>query len=351
MTKPTIYHIALEPIETRYTGQWLRVIKPELEKLGATVVDVLGESIGGETTSGAFLDFARTNIWKNTQINKVAFMFDQGKIKAGDKFLFTDAWHPGILQVRYMSDLLDIPVEIHAYWHAGSYDKWDFLGRKVKNKEWSYSAENAFYEAADYNWFATQFHAGLFEQIINPENAEKTHISGQPHYEIICEMQKFSGVKKENIIFFPHRLAPEKQPEIFYALAKMLPEYKFIAAQETKLTKDEYHELMAKSKIMFSASLQETLGIGGLEALLAGTIPMVPDRLSYKEMYFNEFKYPSKWSDGVKEPNLVSLAERIKHYMDHFPSFCASIQQNKEAAIIDYLTAFPMFRALANGRY
>lgn len=346
MTK--VYHIALEPIETRYTGQWLRVIKPELEKLGAEVEDVLGESIGGETTSGAFLDFVRTNIWKNTQINKVARMFDQGLINPGDKFLFTDAWHPGIIQVRYMSDLLDVPVEIHSYWHAGSYDEWDFLGRKVQNLNWSLAAEKAFFEASDYNWFATYFHRDLFLDSVDVYHSAKAKISGQPHYEIVEELKKFKGTQKENIVFFPHRLAPEKQPEIFYALAKLLPEYKFIAAQEQKLSKDEYHELMAKSKIMFSASLQETLGIGGLEALLVDTIPMVPNRLSYSEMYLNEFKYDSAWSE-VGKVRLDLLAYQIKQHMNNYELLKPKIDANCFIAKDRYLNAAPMFDAIVNG--
>lgn len=343
-----VYHIALEPIETRYTGQWLRCIKPELENWGATVVDVLGDNIGGNTTQGAFLDFARTNIWKNTQINKVASMFDSGEINPGDKFLFTDAWHPGIIQVRYMSDLLGIPVEIHSYWHAGSYDEWDFLGRSVTDLNWSYAAEAAFFEASDYNWFATYFHRDLFFDSIKVSNKAKALISGQPHYELIRELEKFKGIKKENIVLFPHRIAPEKQPEIFYELAKRLPEYQFIVAQEKKLSKDEYHELMAKSKIMFSASLQETLGIGGLEALLVGTIPMVPDRLSYSEMYFSDFRYESKWS-MPGSINLDMLVYQIKQYMNNFGLYSNHLEANEYLAKQKYLKASTMFDYIANG--
>ena len=48
--------------------------------------------------------------------------------------------------------------------------------------------------------------------------------------------------------------------------------------------------------MVFSANLQETLGISCYEGALAGAIPLVPDRLSYSEMYMDEFKYPSEWT-------------------------------------------------------
>tara|TARA_Y100001972_G_scaffold107085_1_gene135938 strand:+ start:12 stop:509 length:498 start_codon:yes stop_codon:yes gene_type:complete len=108
----------------------------------------------------------------------------------------------------------------------------------------------------------------------------------------------FTPKEKEDIILFPHRIAPEKQPEIFKDLASEMPEYEFIVCQEHNFTKDEYHDLLERSKMVFSANVQETLGISCYEGALAGAIPMVPDRLSYKEMYSEEFKYPSEWTES-----------------------------------------------------
>jgi hypothetical protein len=98
---------------------------------------------------------------------------------------------------------------------------------------------------------------------------------------------------KEDIILFPHRISVEKQPELFRELAKRNPQYKWIMCQEENLTKAEYHELLSKAKIVFSANLQETLGISCYEGALAGALPLVPDRLSYSEMYTDAFTYPS----------------------------------------------------------
>jgi hypothetical protein len=103
---------------------------------------------------------------------------------------------------------------------------------------------------------------------------------------------------KRDLILFPHRIAPEKQVEIFRDLKEHLPQYEFIVCQDQQLTKNEYHNLLGESKIVFSASLQETLGIGCYEGALLGAIPMVPDRLSYTEMYYEGFKYPSAWTEN-----------------------------------------------------
>ena len=50
---------------------------------------------------------------------------------------------------------------------------------------------------------------------------------------------------------------------------------------------------LGEAKLVFSANLQETLGISWYEGLLVNAIPWCPDRLSYSEMAIQEFKYPA----------------------------------------------------------
>lgn len=310
-----IFIMALEPLDTRYTGQWFTAIPKALEEAATkegksvTVYNVAGEQTSTEVTKGAFLNFTATNIWKNSQINTLSTYFANGTVQSGDKILFTDAWHSGILQVKYMSELTDIPVEIHALWHAGSYDPQDFLGRKIKDKRWTFSAERAYFFATDFNYFATEFHKELFLDVLfrthvpvdgiflQPEDS-KFVISGQPHDLLVEKLQPFKGLAKRDLVLFPHRVAPEKQPEIFRDLASHMPDVEFVICRDHKLTKDEYHRLLGEAKVVFSANLQETLGISAMEGILVDTIPMLPNRLSYSEMYLDDFLYPSEWTES-----------------------------------------------------
>jgi hypothetical protein len=111
-------------------------------------------------------------------------------------------------------------------------------------------------------------------------------------------LSPYANLEKRNLVLFPHRIAPEKQVEIFRDIAKHLPQYEFVVCQDQSLTKDQYHTLLGQSKIVFSCSLQETLGIGCYEGALVNAVPLVPNRLSYKEMYYEGFKYPSEWTDS-----------------------------------------------------
>jgi glycosyltransferase involved in cell wall biosynthesis len=212
-----------------------------------------------------------------------------------------------------MSELLDFNWTLHGLFHAGSWDKEDFLGRIVGKKKWVRHAEKSFFHAFDHNYFATDFHIRMFVDNLledgykeeNPwyeldfddvQTSGKIVRTGWPMEYMIDTLENYNTNPKRDLILFPHRIAPEKQVEIFRDLAKQLPQYEFIVCQDTQLDKHEYHKLLGRAKIVFSANLQETLGISCYEGALVDAIPMVPDRLSYKEMYYDTFKYPSEWT-------------------------------------------------------
>jgi glycosyltransferase involved in cell wall biosynthesis len=232
-------------------------------------------------------------------------LFCSGAVKPGDHFLFTDAWHPGIINLKYMSELLGIPVKIHALWHAGSYDPQDFLGRLIGDADWVRHAEKSFFYAVDYNYFATEFHIDIFEKNLldletGYDQVKPNHIirSGWPMEYMQATLEPYKNISKRDLILFPHRIAPEKQVEIFRDLATALPQYEWVVCQDQQLTKDQYHTLLGQTKIVFSANLQETLGISCYEGCLVDAVPMVPDRLSYVEMYSDAFRYPSEWTES-----------------------------------------------------
>jgi glycosyltransferase involved in cell wall biosynthesis len=334
-----VFLVDLESVETRYTGQWKTHIPELLKKAGHNVQVIDGPTdIPAATTPGAFLNFGGTNIYKSAQVEKIGRLFCDGRISAGDHFLFTDAWHPGIINLKYMSELLGIPVKIHALWHAGSYDPHDFLGRLIGNAPWVRHAEKSFYFAINYNYFATNFHIELFiRNLLNDSVMENPWLeedlddallgkdihtvrTGWPMEYMEKTLAPYKDIPKRNLILFPHRIAPEKQVDIFRDIAKHLPQYEFVVCQDQQLTKHEYHTLLGESKIVFSCSLQETLGIGCYEGALVNAVPMVPDRLSYKEMYYEGFKYPSEWTESFEkyETYRQHICHNIVTTMEHY---------------------------------
>jgi glycosyltransferase involved in cell wall biosynthesis len=337
-----VFLIDLESVETRYTGQWKSHVPNLLKKAEHNVQVISGPTdIPNATTPGAFLNFGGTNIYKSAQVEQIGRLFCDGAVCPGDHFIFTDAWHPGIINLKYMSELLGIPVVTHGLWHAGSYDPQDFLGRLVGDKPWVRHAEQSFYHAFDHNYFATTFHIDMFFKNLFGTDGPTEHFravrsnkivrTGWPMEYMDTILTPFKNMPKRDLILFPHRIAPEKQVEIFRDLAKHLPQYEFVVCQDTQLTKNEYHTLLGQAKMVFSANLQETLGISCYEGAVVDAIPMVPDRLSYSEMYFDMFKYPSNWTEDFEayESARPTLCYKIIQYMNNYDQF--KFQVRKQA--------------------
>jgi hypothetical protein len=333
----TVFLVDLESVETRYTGQWKTHVPKLLRKAGHNVQILSGPTdIPSATTPGAFLNFGGTNIYKSVQVEQMGRLFCDGAVHPGDHFVFTDAWHPGIINLKYMSELLGIPVVTHGLWHAGSYDPQDFLGRLVGAKPWVRHAEKSFYEAFDHNYFATNFHIEMFfknlfdiKVIAGADFNNKVVRTGWPMEYMEDTLQLYKGMKKRDLILFPHRIAPEKQVEIFRDLKGHLPQYEFVVCQDQQLTKNEYHNLLGEAKLVFSANLQETLGISWYEGAIVDAIPMVPDRLSYSEMAYDTFKYPSAWTENYEayESARPALCNKIMQYMNHYEQFLPQLRK------------------------
>jgi len=358
-----IYIVDIEAVDTRYTKQWKEYLPKQLQR--ATNEDVVVIS-GGETpqatTPGAFLNFGGTNVYKSKQLEQIGEMFCKGQVHDGDYFLYTDAWNPTVIQLKYMASLLGVNIRIGGLWHAGSYDPQDFLGRLIGDKPWVRNAERSMLDCYDHNFFATEFHIEMFLRTLledHPyvEDEVADAISGE-HHRILRvgwpmeylknSLEQYKGMEKRNLILFPHRIAPEKQVDIFRDLAEHLPEYEFVVCQERALTKNEYHNLLGEAKMVFSANLQETLGISWYEGALVDAIPMVPDRLSYSEMAVPEFKYPSEWTEDYfayrKYRGL--LVEKIRHYMENYDDYRPSLIKQVNKLHKDFFSGAALYDAI-----
>ena len=339
-----VFLVDLEAVETRYTGEWKRHVPNLLRKAGHDVQIISGPTdIPTATTPGAFLNFGGTNIYKARQVETMGRLFCDGTVRPGDHFIFTDAWHPGIVNLKYMSELLGIPVTTHGLWHAGSYDPQDFLGRLVGDKPWVRHAEKSFFHAFDHNYFATDFHIEMFCLNllgVDTETAQLRYIkenkivrTGWPMEYMQDTLLMYKNMPKRDLILFPHRIAPEKQVEIFRDLKEQLPQYEFVVCQEYPLTKNEYHNLLGEAKLVFSANLQETLGISWYEGAVVDAIPMVPDRLSYSEMAFDTFKYPSEWTESYEAytTHRPEVCNKIMQYMNCYDKFLPRLNKQVDS--------------------
>ena len=346
----TVYIVDIEPVESRYTAQWKKYLPEQIKKhTNKQVKTISGGETPQTTTPGAFLNFGGTNIYKSNQLAQIGEMFCAGSVKDGDYFLYTDAWNPTVIQLRYMAELLGVSIRVGGLWHAGSYDPHDFLGRLIGDKPWVRNAERSMYACYDDNFYATDFHIKLWEETFTYEQEDNPPKRvGWPMEYLKNSLDSYKNMKKRDLIIFPHRLAPEKQPEIFCDLKEQLPEYEFIMCQEHNLSKNEYHNMLGEAKLLFSANLQETLGISWYEGALVGTIPMVPDRLSYTEMAIPEFKYPSEWTESFNKYlyHKEQIINKIKTYMEDYTDFLVPLKIQTKKLNQEYFSGDKLYRTI-----
>jgi glycosyltransferase involved in cell wall biosynthesis len=344
----TVYIVDIEPVESRYTAQWKKYLPEQIKKhTNKQVKTISGGETPQTTTPGAFLNFGGTNVYKSKQLEQIGEMFCNGQVKKGDYFLYTDAWNPTVIQLRYMAELLGINIHIGGIWHAGSYDPADFLGRLIGAKSWVRNAEASMFACYDDNFYATDFHINLFKESFEPAEDQIIR-TGFPFEYMPKELNLWTNMEKTNTIVFPHRIAPEKQVDIFRDLADNMPEYEWIVCQEKELSKSEYHNILGSAKLVFSANLQETLGISWYEGALVGALPMVPDRLSYTEMAIPEFKYPSEWTESFDKYlyHKEQIINKIKTYIEDYTDFLVPLKIQTKKLNQEYFSGDKLYRTI-----
>ncbi|MCI5125640.1 MAG: DUF3524 domain-containing protein, partial [Candidatus Electrothrix sp. AR5] len=127
------------------------------------------------------------------------------------------------------------------------------------------------------------------------------------------------GENKEPVIVWNHRWEHDKDPETFFlTLFALAEEYSFqvivlgqqfrhqpeiFAQAKTVLgdrlihcgyvkSREEYARLLRQGDYIVSTARHEFFGISVLEGVRAGCRPVVPDRLSYRELFPKEYRYP-----------------------------------------------------------
>ena len=300
--KGKIIYVPLEHIDGRYTVHMDMDIMQYFNDNNVSFVKVMPEnSVSPPPPSGCFLNAAFTSKFKSQQLAIIASMYERGEISDDDTFFFSDIWFPGIESLAYMNYFHKIQPKITGVIHAGSFTDTDF----VRDMErWAKNFEDIIFDIADTVYCASEFIKAdiLKKRFVHPE---KLVVSGLPLD--VHNLQGYDTSNKKDQVVFNGRLCDEKQPWFFDQLANH-PRFKgfakFIKTQDLGLSKTEYYELLAESKVVVSFALQENFGFGIAEAAYLGCVPVLPNRLVYPELYPERYLF-NNFDECI---DLVSLA-------------------------------------------
>lgn len=326
MEKRTVYLVDIENIPTRYSKQWRDWHVDLFSKNGFSVVNVGFPDEVVDIKSNEFMSFIPSNEYKARQTQILSDYMSKEQIKSDDIVYFLDAWHPGVVSLAQMKIFYKHNFKVYGFFHAGSYDEYDILG-KYKDKFQNF--ERFLYDCLDKCFFATKFSKYLFLDVLNIDDASvnKCRVVG-----FLYKNTELHSTKKEKLIVFPHRIAPEKNPEYFDGLKSYFPDFHFIKTMEATAGDDDkkqsYHNILAKAKYSVSFAHQETFGISMVESLLSGCIPIVPNRLSYKEIYPQMYRYNSTYGDfygvinHIKQMENYTFFDKARNYITLNSSIC-----------------------------
>lgn len=305
-----LWYIPLEHLDKRYTIMMDKQILRELKKSNIDYERVYGKELTKKIETGFFLDSIGTNYFKASQIMKIMELFQNKKIKDGDVFFFSDLWFPGIEAIKYVTSFLGYDnIRITGIMHAGSWTETDDV--RTYMKFWAKHTEIGWFRLADKVFLGSKHHKSEITKRKRCRDNEKLEVTGLAFSvdDILKLAKPIPWEKREDNVVFPHRIHWEKQPEVFDKFMKKHPELKGIKTMEHGLSKKEYFKLLAKSKYAFSSALQENFGYGMFEATVLGCLPIVPNRLAYREYYPRRFRY-----ENIPEAHRILNIAKVRGY-------------------------------------
>ena len=310
MSENTLWYLPLEQLDERYTNALYDHTIDDLNEAGVNYEVVHGETLTTEVETGQVLDAESRNYYAMSQVQKLLKKVKQGEVTDGDVVFNQDFWHIGMSSLQYLADIREWDINLYGFVCAGSFEEWDFVNLQGMTP-WAKHLESMWGEIYDGLFVANERMRDMVKERVS--NPSKIHVTGLPLSQewIYDRVEPVPTEEKEDIVVFPHRWDEEKCPYLFNRLADEFADEDVRFVHTTGRTgsigngeepsdnvevirnpdgKKQYYEILAKSKVIFSAALQDTVGNAMFEAINLGNTPVAPEG-QYDEYIPPEFRY------------------------------------------------------------
>jgi hypothetical protein len=277
---------------------------------------------------------------KSDQLQRICKLFYDGKIKPGDIFVFTDGWNYAVLPIKYMSKIFDLDVKFIGFWGdsyftnaVGKWKKMVYSGSRIEN-DWAKHFEKGLLQSYHWNLFKDNtLKSQFFFRYKNLMQYQKWAVSGFP-YEYIWERGLRVEIgRKENIVLCPWPLTKSSR-DIFDALSREFPGWKFIYVLETEVTRENYLQLLTKAKIVFSCNKNDVDLTNIFECLCYGCYPLIISSSRYKNLIADRYRYPKELIDYRTKlkfiRNKFAMQDRLQQILDNYSVLCDSIRDDAQ---------------------
>lgn len=323
MRKRKLFYFGLEKVENRYTGQlsheWFPATFDNNDDI--EFIHVLGnDTQSRQIRVGEVFDATGRGKYALDQCSKFLDMIENNEVETGDILYIADYWHPGIESIFYAIDQYGIKLKIYARCWAQSVDEYDFT---YKMRHWM-----RFYELG-----LDRYLSGIFvgstihrDQLKAAGFETPIHVLSLPlnwkKVENTVELVK--PEKKKNIVIYASRYDREKNPyfmlrvaenflqehpdwewhccassnsirsnisedfiDEMFSIAEFEPRFKICSG----LSKTDYYNKLAESKIIFNSALQDYVSWTILEATTFLCDVVYPDFRSFSEFVAKDRLY------------------------------------------------------------
>lgn len=329
-----LFYFGLEPLKERYTFQLSEEWFPSIFNAYPDIdfIHIRGHEKTEKINVGAVLDAYGRGAYAMGQCQIFMKMIAEGQVKNNDIVYLQDFWTPGFESVMYMLDLYNIKIDLYSMLHAQSVDEYDFTHAM---KDWMRPIELGF----------DKYHKGIFvgstihkQQLRQAGFTAPIHVVSLPlnknlAQEVLIEYRKNNPLRKadaenfrvtkRNRVIYTSRFDKEKNPYFMLKVAteflKANPDWEWVITTSaddfksnipgfvgymketarffsrlhlmTNLTKEEYYDVLADSKIQFNSALQDYVSWTLLESTMFDCDVVYPEFRSFPEILDKDRMY------------------------------------------------------------
>ena len=344
---PTLYYVPIEPFPGRYTEQWYTNFPetfnefslenkslPPTQALFSRVRVIEPKTLSQEIRHGTFLDMSSTLYAKAQQQARFAELLNQSEIEDGDVFFFGDLEFWGIEGWRLALDVCGLKnCKIAGFLHAASFTHGDAFEVAAPYQRFT---EVGWFQAVDRIYVGSEYAKDAFiarrldrhldlvssiDKILPVSNPMWLKDYPCSYVELAPRSLALSVFKPNPTlprvprqVVFPNRFDSEKCARESLELARAIVakdpsvtcvfttshsamrsnDKTALAALNdaadagevkllTRLTKGEYHQVLATSEVMVTLSTEENFGYCVAESLMYGAVPLMTPGLSHAE--------------------------------------------------------------------
>jgi len=322
MTMRKLFYMGLEPYEGRYTLQLQEWSERVFKRRGIDYVVVPGSTIDNSKaiSVGQVLDAHGRSYFGMSQMMNLVQMMRSGECSGDDVIFFEDMFQPGIESLPYIMDqipggqrprvyvrCLAQAIDPDDFVHVWGMSKWMSLYEQMVNEFATVLATNeemvshmriANWEAPIYNISGLSFNKAEVQERVN---------------NTITPWEQ-----RDNRVYFAARFDQEKQPDFYMDVIELVKQvrpdvefavfsggplrsnnqkyldraYKMEAEGKLKIYKDlkknDYYDLVNRSKVIFNCALQDWVSNTVSEADALGCNVVYPAYRSFPETFAND---------------------------------------------------------------